>query len=219
MQPYMVTEDTHSLAETLEQVLNDSGDQGPTIGELTEAVGDKGFGVILMLLSLPSALPIPAPGYSIPFGVAMAIIAIQITVGRTSIWLPRRLLKVRLHPKLASKMLGTGTAFLRRIEKLIRPRLQCIHTKAGHALLAVIVLLMSLLMMIPIPLTNTLPAMAIFIIGVSMSEEDGFIALGALLCALLAAALSGTLVYLSLTRGPEAVIEIKIWIKDMIGMH
>lgn len=101
----------HSLAETLESVLADQHENGPSIGELASAVGDKGFGVLLMLLSLPSALPVPAPGYSIPFGIAMAIIAIQIFVGRKTVWLPQRILKIRVHPKLASKMVRTGAAF------------------------------------------------------------------------------------------------------------
>ncbi|MGC6423878.1 MAG: exopolysaccharide biosynthesis protein [Lentimonas sp.] len=219
MQSYIKAEKApHSLAHTLEQVLQNTSASGPTIEELTRAVGDKGFGVLLMLLSLPSALPIPAPGYSIPFGIAMAIIAIQIMVGRESVWLPRRILKTRVPPKLADKMVGAGAAFLRRIERLIKPRMKWMHSKGGHALLAVIILLMSLFMMIPIPGTNTLPAMAIFIIGVSMAEKDGFIAVAALLCAILAAGLSGTLVYVSITRGPEAVEDVKDWIKGFIRM-
>ncbi|MGJ8638040.1 MAG: exopolysaccharide biosynthesis protein [Opitutaceae bacterium] len=209
---------THSLAETLENALKNSNANGPSIRELTDAVGDKGFGVLLMLLSLPSALPIPAPGYSIPFGIAMAIIAVQIMLGRESVWLPEKLLNVKIHPKLASKMVGTGASFLRRIETLIKPRLRWMHSKAGHSLLAVIILLMALFMMIPIPGTNTLPAMAIFIIGVSMAEEDGFVAIGALFCSLAAAALSGSIVYLFYTRGPEAAGDVKIWLKNQLGM-
>ncbi|MFW2480159.1 MAG: exopolysaccharide biosynthesis protein [Lentimonas sp.] len=208
----------HSLAETLESVLINQNETGPSIRVLTEAVGDKGFGVLLMLLSLPSALPIPAPGYSIPFGIAMAIIALQIIIGRETIWLPERLLNLRVHPRLASKMVGTGAAFLRRIEKLIKPRVQWMHSKAGHSVLAVIILIMSLFMMIPIPGTNTLPAMAIFIIGVSMAEEDGFVAIGALLCSILAAAVSGSIAYLFYTKGPEAAEDMKVWIKSLLGI-
>jgi hypothetical protein len=209
----------HSLAETLESVLIDQNQNGPSIGELTAAVGDKGFGVLLMLLSLPSALPIPAPGYSIPFGIAMAIIAAQIFVGRDTVWLPQRILKIRVHPKLASKMVGAGAAFLRRVEMLIKPRMRWMHSKAGHSLLSLIILLMSLFMMVPIPGTNTLPAMAIFVIGVSMAEEDGLIAIGALFCSMVATAVSGAIVYLFYTKGPEAAESVKAWIKGLLGMH
>ncbi|MFQ3224387.1 MAG: hypothetical protein ACI8Z5_000635 [Lentimonas sp.] len=207
-----------SLADTLENIHLKTEDGGPSIGELADAVGDKGFGVLLMLLALPSALPIPAPGYSIPFGIAMAIIAAQIFIGRETIWLPKRIMAFRVHPKLASKMLRSGAAFLRRIETLIKPRLRWMHSKAGHSVLAVIIFIMAALMMIPIPGTNTMPAMSIFIIGVSMSEEDGFIAIGAIACAILAATVSGVVLYLFCTQGPEAAEGAKDWIKAQLGM-
>ena len=214
------THDTHhSLADTLENIHFETKDGGPSIGELADAVGDKGFGVLLMLLALPSALPIPAPGYSIPFGIAMAIIAAQIFIGRQTIWLPKRIMAFRVHPKLASKMLKTGAGFLRRIETLIKPRLRWMHSKAGHSALAIIIFLMAVFMMIPIPGTNTLPAMSIFIIGVSMSEEDGFIAIGAIACAILAATVSGVVLYLFYTQGPEAADGAKEWIKAQLGME
>ena len=37
-----------------------------TLGELSEAFGEKGFGMLLLLLAFPAALPIPAPGYATP---------------------------------------------------------------------------------------------------------------------------------------------------------
>jgi len=217
MQTTPIQETDISLAQTLENIHFEANEGGPTIGELTNAVGDKGFGVLLMLLALPSALPIPAPGYSIPFGVAMAIIAIQIFIGRQSIWLPKRIMAFRVHPRLANKMLKSGATFLRRIETLIKPRLRWMHSRAGHSALAIIICIMAILMMIPIPGTNTLPAMAIFIIGVSMSEEDGFIAIGAIGCALLAATLSGVVLYLFCREGPQAAAGAKDWIKAQLG--
>ncbi|MDA9589294.1 MAG: exopolysaccharide biosynthesis protein [Opitutae bacterium] len=217
MQTTLIHETDISLAQTLENIHIEANEGGPTIGELTNAVGDKGFGVLLMLLALPSALPIPAPGYSIPFGVAMAIIAIQIFIGRQSIWLPKRIMAFRVHPRLANKMLKSGAAFLRRIETLIKPRLRWMHSRAGHSALAIIICIMAILMMIPIPGTNTLPAMAIFIIGVSMSEEDGFIALGAIGCALLAATLSGVVLYLFFSEGPQAAAAVEDWIRAQLG--
>ena len=213
------TSDTHhSLADTLENIHFETTEGGPSIGELADAVGDKGFGVLLMLLALPSALPVPAPGYSIPFGIAMAIIATQIFIGRQSIWLPKRIMAFRVYPKLASKMLSSGASFLRRIETLIKPRLRWMHSKAGHSALAIIIFTMGVFMMIPIPGTNTMPAMSVFIIGVSMSEEDGLIAIGAIACAILAATVSGIVLYLFCTQGPEAAEGAKDWIKAQLGM-
>ena len=49
-----------SLAATLEHSLAAQDPRGPSLAELTDAVGEKGFGLLLMILSLPSALPVPA---------------------------------------------------------------------------------------------------------------------------------------------------------------
>ena len=61
------------------------------ISEVARAVGEKGFGMLLVVLSLPSALPVPAPGYSTPFGLVMALIALQMVCGRRTVWLPYKI--------------------------------------------------------------------------------------------------------------------------------
>lgn len=55
--------------------------------------GERVFGFLFVILSLPSALPVPAPGYSIPFGVLMLILAIQLIVGAKTPWLPKKMAK------------------------------------------------------------------------------------------------------------------------------
>lgn len=211
-------QDPHlSLAETLEHTLSTSDPRGPSIGELTTAVGEKGFGLLLLILSLPSALPVPAPGYSTPFGIAIAILAIQMLVGRHKLWLPERIKRVRIQPALARKMIGTAAGFLRRIERLIKPRQRWIRSRAGQSGLAVVILIMACLMMLPIPLTNTFPAMVIFMIGIGLSEEDGLLALAAFGVGCLAVLLYGYIIYLVVTQGPEAVDQIKDGIKGLFG--
>ena len=178
MQPHVTDPDHPSLAASLESILASQDQQGPSIAELTAAVGEKGFGLLLIILSLPSALPVPAPGYSTPFGIAIALIALQMLLGRQSLWLPARLQAIRIKPALAHKMIGAASKFLRAIEHLIRPRQRWIRSRPGYAAMAILILCMAALMMLPIPLTNTAPAMVIFLIGIGLSEEDGLLAMG-----------------------------------------
>jgi hypothetical protein len=86
------------LGETLQELLNADDERGLSINEITCAVGEKGFGLLLIVLSLPSALPVPAPGYSTPFGVVMALIALQMIRDRKTVWLPQRLGTIRIKP-------------------------------------------------------------------------------------------------------------------------
>ena len=80
------------------------------------------------------------------------------------------------------------------------------------------ILIMACLMMLPIPLTNTAPAMVIFLIGIGLSEEDGLLAIGAFTIGCAAVILYGYIIYLLITQGSEAVEGIKDWIKARLAM-
>jgi len=205
------------LGEALETLLWAEDSRGPSIGEITKTVGEKGFGLILMVLSLPSALPVPAPGYSTPFGIVIALIALQMILGREVLWLPKRFETVRIKPSLARTMLGAAAKFLKKIERFIRPRQRWIRSRSGQAGLAIVIFIMACLMMLPIPLTNTFPAMVIFLIGVGLSEEDGLLAISAFGVGCLAVLLYAGIIYLTLTQGPEAIEGLKDWIKSLVG--
>lgn len=209
---------THtSLAETLERILASTHTQGPSIGDITHAVGKKGFGLLLLVLSLPSALPVPAPGYSTPFGIVIALIALQMLMGRRVLWLPVRLQRIRIKSSLAYKMIGAATNFLHRVEHFIRPRQRWIRSRGGQSGLAIVILIMACLMMLPIPLTNTFPAMVIFLIGIGLAEGDGLLSIAAVAVGCAALALYGCILYLVVMEGPAAVDCIKDYIKAAMG--
>lgn len=207
-----------SLSQTLTQLLETNDDQGLAITDLTQAVGEKGFGLVLMILALPSALPVPAPGYSTPFGIIIALVAVQMVRGRPSIWLPRKLETLRIKPSLAQKMLGAASTFLQKIEFLVKPRHRWIRGRAGQIAVGAVIIIMACLMMLPIPLTNTFPAMVIFLIGIGLSEEDGLLALGALAVGCAAVLLYTGIIYIVITQGPEAIDAIKDGIKSLLGL-
>lgn len=146
-----------------------------TIGTLIHKLDSKGFGVFLAILALPSALPIPAPGYSTPFGIAIGLLALQMLIGKAFVWLPSRLTKVTLGPKLLTQMLNVGTNILSKLETIIQPRLTYTNKRWFIQLIAVQVLVLACLMILPIPMTNTFPAMIIFLIAIGISENDGLI--------------------------------------------
>lgn len=155
--------------------------------DLLKLAEERIFGFLFVILALPSALPIPAPGYSIPFGVLMFLLAVQLMVGRQSPWLPQKMLKASVKLSTAQGFVKTGLPWLRRIETLTRPRMSYIcQSIPGKIVIGMAIALMSIFMMIPIPGTNTLPAMGIFITAFGLQEDDGFISLGGLVVCLIA---------------------------------
>ena len=153
------------------------------------------FGFLLVILSLPSALPVPAPGYSIPFGILMFLLAIQLIFGAKYPWLPEKMLKGSMKLERVQKFVKAGIPWLKRIEALTRPRMTSICSSLpGRVTIGVAIALMSISMMIPIPGTNTLPAIGIFVTAFGLQEDDGFISLGGLVICLIAATLSTSII-------------------------
>ena len=216
MQTTVQTQQYQTLGKTLKDLLDTDEPSGLSIQEITNAVGEKGFGLLLVLLSLPSALPVPAPGYSTPFGTVIALVALQMSFNRSTIWLPSKLANIRIKPQLAHSMLGSASKFLINIERYIRPRQLWIRNRKIQVGLVIIICIMAFLMILPIPLTNTFPAIVIFIIGVGLAEEDGLIVLGAFLIGCFTLLLYTGIIYLVLTQGAEAIDPIKRFIKVLL---
>jgi hypothetical protein len=176
--------------------------QQVTLAEIWELAGERTFGFLFVLLSLPSALPVPAPGYSIPFGILMLVLAVQLIGGSQYPWLPAKWKKKSVQLQQVQGFLKKGIPWLRRIEVLSHPRMSYICTSIpGRIIIGLAIALMSLSMMIPIPGTNTLPAIGIFITGFGLLDDDGAIALGGLVVCLLGLTLASAI----LIFGAEAI--------------
>ncbi|MEL6900523.1 MAG: exopolysaccharide biosynthesis protein [Cyanobacteria bacterium J06606_4] len=189
-----------------------------TLNEILEIAGERTFGFLFVLLSLPSALPIPAPGYSTPFGIVMFLLAAQLIAGRDQPWLPEKFRKKGFERAQVQTLIGKGIPWLQRIETVAKPRLTPVCTsRTGQMVIGIAIALMSISMMIPIPLTNTLPAIGIFITGFGLLDDDGAISLGGLTICAISAATTTTVLYLLVRLGFEgmtqAVEAAKDWIK------
>lgn len=165
--------------------------QTVSLGFVRDLAGERLFGVLLVTLALPSALPLPAPGYSIPFGVALLFLAVQLIAGRRTPWLPERWLQRSVALGTAQKVVRAGLPWMRRVEWFCRPRLTRIcSTFAGRVVIGVFIALMAISMIIPVPGTNTIPAMGIFVAGFGLIEDDGLIALLGLAICVIGGAIS-----------------------------
>ncbi len=194
--------------------------QDCTVGELVDRIGDRGFGLLLMILALPAALPLPAPGYATPFGILMILLGLQMLVGRTVPWLPDRFRSRSVRHKLLAFSLKKGAGLMRLVELLVQPRLSGLaRNRVFLAAIAVIIILMACSMTLPIPLTNTAPSFVIFVLAAGILEEDGLALSAGLVLAPVAAAISIAALYFVVTEGIEAVeTQLKPMIKGMLGL-
>jgi hypothetical protein len=184
-----------------------------TLADILLLAKERIFGFLLVILSLPSALPVPAPGYSVPFGILIFLLAVQLIVGSKTPWLPPRMMNHRIKLETVQKFLKAGLPWLRRIEAIARPRLSYICTTLpGRVTIGTAVALMAISMMIPIPGTNTLPAMGVFVTGFGLLEDDGAISLGGLVLCLMGGILTTSILFALVWGGSSILDIIKTWL-------
>jgi hypothetical protein len=182
--------------------------------EVLQLAGERIFGFLFVILALPSALPVPAPGYSTPFGLVLFLLAVQLIAGAKLPWLPQRISSQPIEIKQVQGVVKAGIPWLRRIELLSRPRLSYICTSLpGRVTIGIAIALMGISMMIPIPGTNTLPAMGIFVTGFGLMEDDGAISLGGLVLCLMGGILSASILIALFVGGTSLLDLIKGWLR------
>ena len=186
-----------------------------TLADILQLAGERTFGFLFVLLSIPSALPVPAPGYSIPFGIAMFLLAVQLVIGRKQLWMPKGWYKHSFSTDTVRGILKKGIPWLRRIELVSRPRMSYVCASLpGRVIIGSAIALMSISMMIPIPGTNTLPAIGIFVTGFGLLDDDGAISLGGLVLCLMGLVLSAS-IFIGLAFGASSLIDIlKEWLQN-----
>jgi hypothetical protein len=142
---------------------------------------DRAFGWTLFICALPEALPLPIAGLSAIIGIPLVIVSGQLVLGFRKPWLPKwigdRSFKRRDFEKIVRKSLP----YLNKVEHLIRPRWQFMNSPAIERLLGVIILILAIVITLPIPFGNFLPAIVVVLISLGILEKDGVaIAIGIL---------------------------------------
>jgi hypothetical protein len=169
------------LSDDLAAILREFEVESVTLREVLAVLHGRGYVLLVLLLALPFSTPIPLPGLSTPFGLVIALIALRLALGQKP-WLPARLLDTKLPPKLFAKVFAAARKILRAFELLLRPRLLWLTgSPALVQLHAVPVFLSALLLLLPLPVpfSNLLPAFSILLFAGGLLERDGlFIMLG-----------------------------------------
>lgn len=164
-----------------------------TLGMLAERLGERTFGGLLLALSVPTLLPLPL-GVAALLALPIALLSVQVALGARTVWLPRWVLDRPVRRQTLVRVVDAMVPVLRRLERLLRPRLHPLSTPPGERLVGVAGFTMALVLAMPVPLLTWLPAIALVLLAAGLTERDGLvIGIGLLLSAatvLVVAALS-----------------------------
>ena len=144
--------------------------------DIFTVLGDRGLASALLVVSLPQMVPLPL-GLSNLLAVPMAIVAIQIALGRHTLWLPEWFLERPIRRSQLIKVSTRLVPWLQRLEFLVRPRLLMVLSPVGVHLIGIACAIVATIAMAPLPFTGWLPGVALIVVALGMMERDGLVVL------------------------------------------
>lgn len=168
----------------------------PTLGKVFDRLGPRGLGLALLLLTLPILVPVPGPAGMI-FGALISLVAVQVALGARTLWLPEVIRRLRLPSTTLRNGIARAMPWLRNAERwTCERRLMPLTGLRARMILAVPLFLMGLALMLPIPLGNIAPSIALIAFAFGFMTRDGVTILLASILSLGALVWTGLLFFL-----------------------
>jgi hypothetical protein len=202
-----------SFIEVLKHIDATADASGLSMAAIVDRLDERAFGLLILLLAIPCLVP-GLPGAQI-IAIPIALLALQIMVGRREPWLPRWFMQAHVKKSWIAAIAAFADQRLRWTERLARPRLRFLASGVGERLAALFMTFAAVTVMLPI--TNTIPSLALTLMSIGLIQRDGlFTALGSLVAlawvALLATLIGGLV--LGAGFAAEFVADHAPWLLD-----
>lgn len=161
------------------------------LGDVVSGLRQTAFGMLLFVGILPAFLPIPGVAGAIS-GPLVMLIGAQLLVGLSKPWLPGFLARRGPQRKSMQRFNGVMAPWLRRLEKLVRPRMPWVlEHPIASAFTGLLLILLGMLLALPIPFTNYVFGVLMLLFVFSLLERDGALMLVAWLAGAVAVVVFG----------------------------
>ena len=164
--------DHHASSHVL-RALASGKSETVTFLEMMDSAGARVHGLALLLLVLPETVPLPLPSASLILAIPLLLISLHLALfGEGSRW-PARLNTVHVRRSAVAATAHYVAPVLEWFENLSRPRWSMI---ARHEhLLGLVCAYLALILLLPLPLMNTPPAISMALIALGLIQRDGLL--------------------------------------------
>lgn len=173
--PASENEETKSLSQLLRE-LTDRPSEALLVDEMVDHFGRRAFGAVLFIFAVPNLLPLP-PGSSTVLGLPLVLVAPQLMLGVPNLWLPRMVGRRGVRRSDMAAVMHRLLPYVVRVERLLAPRLDWVFGPIGDRLIGLVCTILAIILVLPIPLGNMLPALAIATLAIGLTQRDGVMAL------------------------------------------
>lgn len=165
------------LLNAIEIIEHETENKSLTLGELVHLLGELGNGVLIILICIIFLQPIPFPGISTPIGIVIVILA-TLQFMHKEPRIPKRFRDHVIPQKALHKVAEVARKLWSRIERLMHPRLLFLTTAPVFRFFNLCVVIVSaclLALPLPVPFSNTVPAIVILTVTFAQLEDDGYL--------------------------------------------
>lgn len=169
---------TPRTSELLAAVLSAQEGERVAVGDLVNALRNRAFGILFLIFGIPNCIPMP-PGVPVICGVILALIGLQMAMGRQELWLPAMIARRTFSRAMLDAIITRSRPLIQRFEAISRPRYERFAGPTARRLVgAAVVVLGLILAFLPIPfLGNLPPGYAVCVFGLGLVERDGLVIL------------------------------------------
>jgi hypothetical protein len=148
------------------------GDRIP-VGEIVDRMGQSGFGLVLLMLTLVVLIPVPGP-LGMVLGTVIVFLSLQLVTNQRRLWLPGFIRRARIPTATLRAFLDRALPWLERIESFLKPRRWIpLSGRTARMLLAIPLISLGAAITLPIPLGNFMPAFALIVFALGLIARDG----------------------------------------------
>lgn len=180
MPPHDNQNDLRRFSDVIEEI-GENADPKLKLEELVAAFGERGFGAMILILSMLALLPWP-PGGKAVFALPIILMSLELAFQRDAIWLPRWALNASISRPAYRAGVSRIMKAVRYVENLTRPRIPFLTGEVADTITGLVCVVLALVMALPIPFGDALPGIALVFFALGMMQRDGVaILLGALM--------------------------------------
>lgn len=169
---------TGSFTQDLEAIRQQATGEKISLAEIEAILQGRGFATINLILCIPFIQPIPLPGVSIIFGLAVMALGMRLALGRSTA-LPEFVTKRQIDTENLRRISEGAIKLFSYVDRLFKPRLGFMLTPPLLSLVGVSIVLSGLALSLPLPpvilFSNSLPAWAVILLCLGLLERDGLV--------------------------------------------
>lgn len=192
---------TLSISQRLRKAAEDLQTERVSLQSLAQAHGCATQGTLLLLMAAPCLLPVPGVGTVL--GLGLAALAVAMWRGQAAEHLPEWVARIELPRPWALRVLALLASTYGVAGRLAKMRFADFACVGRRSWPSATVGLMAVIVVLPIPFGNVLPAVALMLIGLALVFRDGVAMLLGMVAAAFALAMTAGLVSMVWFWGSE----------------